>query len=107
MNDHLNATTHSSGTPAVLTLKDIERIEKTISSAPVPARPLTTADALVSLAPAMSKARDRGHTLASLVQLCEAQGLHVSERQLSRAISTARASKPARKKPASGAPSAT
>lgn len=111
MNDHISATTHASGTPgnaiASYTLDDIERIEKSIVSAPVPARPMTAVDALAALAPALSKARDRGHSLAGLAQLCEAQGLRVSERAVSRAITAARASKSAKKKQAAGALSAT
>lgn len=107
MTDHLNATTHASSAPrsmqAEFTLDDLDRIEKSISNAPVPARPLTTAEALAALAPALSKARGKGHSIANLVQLCDQQGLHVSERQVSRAITTARASKTARKKTASGA----
>lgn len=110
MNDHLNTNLHASNTPrgmqADFTLDDVERIGKTIGAAPVPERPLTTADALQALAPALSKARDKGHSLAGLVQLCAAQGFHVSERAVSRAISSARASKNARKKPTAGAQSA-
>ncbi len=103
MNDHLNITTQTSSTPAAYTLDDIKRIEKSISSAPLPERPLTTSDALAALAPALSKARDKGHSLAGLVQLCVKQGLHVSERAVSRAISTARASNATKRKPAAGA----
>lgn len=102
MNDQTMTTNHASTAPrgmqASYTLDDLERIEKSISSAPLPARTMTTADALAALTPALSKARDKGHSLAGLVQLCKAQGLHVSERAVSRAISTARASKTARKK---------
>ena len=105
MNNHINVTTHTGATtrtaPSEFTQDDIDRIEKTISGAPVPARPLTTADVLAALAPALRNARDKGHSLGGLVQLCAVQGLHVSERAISRAISTARASKPTRKKTAS------
>ena len=107
MTDPLNASSAPRGMQAEFTPADLERIEKSISTAPVPARPLTTADALAALAPALSKARDKGHSLAGLVQLCMQQGLHVSERGVSRAITTARARKPARKKTAAGTPSAT
>ena len=93
----MSTSTTPRGTPAVYTLDDISQIEKAISSAPVPARPLTTADALAALAPALSKARNRGHCLAGLVQLSMQQGLRVNERAVGRAISTVRASKPVRK----------
>lgn len=110
MNDQTTTTAHASGTlrsaQASYTLDDIERIERSISSAPVPARPLTTTEALAALAPALSKARAKGHSLAGLVQLCDAQGLHVNERAVSRAIGTAKAAKPARKKVTAGAQSA-
>lgn len=102
MNDHVMSTPHASGAPrnrpATYTPDDIERIEKTISSAPVPARPLTAADALAAISQTLSRSREKGHSLASLVQLCAQQGLHVSERAVSRAITTARASKTAKKK---------
>lgn len=105
MNAHATITAPTNatprGTPAIYTLDDLERIERSISSAPPPERPLTTTDALAALAPALSKARAKGHSLNGLVQLCSANGLHVSERAISRAINTARASKPARKKTAS------
>lgn len=103
MNDHTMTATHTGSTPRgmpiVFTLDDIERIERSISSEPLPERPLTTVDALTALAPALSKARDKGHSLAGLVQLCVQQGLHVSERALGRAITTARTSKTAKKRP--------
>lgn len=97
MNDHAMTNQRGSAAPAVFTLDDLERIEKTISTAPVPARPLTAADALAALAPALVKARAKGHSLAGLVQLCVQQGLHVSERAIGRAITQARTSKPAKK----------
>jgi hypothetical protein len=98
MNDHAMTTASASGTPAIYTAADIERIERSISSAPVPQRPLSTADALAALAPALRKAREKGHSLPGLVQLCVQQGLHVSERAISRAISTARTSKTTKRK---------
>jgi hypothetical protein len=103
MTDHTITTTHASGTPTVFTLDALERIERSISSAPLPERALTTADALAALAPALSKARDKGHSLTGLVQICVQQGLRVSERAVSRAISTTRASKPGKKKTAASA----
>lgn len=103
MTDHTTTTTHVSGTATVFTLNDLERIERSISSAPLPERPLTTANALVALAPALSKARDKGHSLTGLVQICVQQGLRVSKRAVSRAISTARASIPSKKKTAASA----
>lgn len=107
MTDSTMTTTHTSasprGTQAIYTLDDLERIERSIRSAPLPERPLTTADALAALAPALSKARDKGHSLAGLVQLCSKQGLHVNERAVGRAISSARTSKPSKKKAASSA----
>jgi len=102
MTGHTNAIQKASPTPrggqAVYTLDDLERIEKTITAAPVPERPLSISDALTALGPALSKARSKGHSLAGLVQLCVQQGLHVSERAVSRAITTARTSKPSKKK---------
>lgn len=100
---HSHASITPRATPAIYTLDDLDRIEKSISSAPVPARPLSATDALAALAPALSKARDKGHSLAGLVQLCVQQGLHVSERAVSRAISTARASKTTKRKQAASA----
>ncbi|MBX9871487.1 MAG: hypothetical protein K2X75_05755 [Burkholderiaceae bacterium] len=106
MNDQAKTMIHAGATPReaqnFYTPADIERIEKALSSAQVPARPMTTTDALAELAPALAKARAKGHSLAGLVQLCEQQGLHVSERAIGRAITTARASKPAKKKPVPG-----
>lgn len=105
MNDHAMTTMNASSTPrsmpAVYTFDDLERIERSISSAPLPERPLSTAGALAALAPALSKARDKGHSLSSLVQLCAVQGLHVSERAVSHAITKARASKSTKKKTSS------
>lgn len=102
MADQSVTTTHDSPAPrsaqASYTPDDLERIERSISSAPLPERPLTTSDALQALAPALSKARDKGHSLAGLAKLCAQQGLLVSERAVSRAITAARASKSARKK---------
>lgn len=107
MTDNTMTITHASasprGTQAIYTLDDLERIERSISSAPLPERPLTTADVLAALAPALGKARDKGHSLAGLVQLCSQQGLHVNERAIGRAISTARASKTGKKKTAANA----
>lgn len=110
MNSHTMTSMHANATPrgssAFYTRDDLERIERTINAAPVPVRPLTSADALAALAPTLSRARDKGHTLPELVQLCVAQGLHVSERAVSRAISAERTSKLAKKKITTGAPSA-
>lgn len=102
-----NASATPRNQPAVYTMDDLERIERSITTAPVPERPLSTADAVTALAPALSKARDRGHSLASLVQVCQQQGLHVTERAVGRAISAVRARKPAKKRTATGTPSAT
>lgn len=111
MTDHALTTTHASDTThrrqSTFSMDELAVIGKEIEAAPVPTKPLNTAAALSLLAPALSKARDRGHSLSGLVQLCAQQGLHVSERAVSRAITTARTSKPARKKPATGALSAT
>jgi hypothetical protein len=107
MNDHLNASNQTSGTPTGYTLDDIKRIERSISSAPLPERPLTTADALAALATTLRKARARGHSPASLVRICQQQGLHVSERAVSRAIATARGGQPAKKRTTAGTQSPT
>lgn len=77
---------------------DISRLEKLIDAAPIPTRPMRAADALAALSPALSRARDKGHSLASLVQLCEQQGLRVTERSVGRAISSLRAAKSSKKK---------
>jgi hypothetical protein len=102
VNDQSMTTTQATqkprGAPTTYTVDDIELIEKSIASAPVPARPIGAADALLALAPVLRKARERGHTLIGLVQLCEAQGLHVNERSISRAISKSTTTKPAKKK---------
>lgn len=103
MTDHTMSNTHASGTPrgtqASYTLNDLERIERSITSAPLPERPLTTSDALAALAPTLSKVRTKGHSLAELVQICAAQGLHVSERAVGRAISTAPTGPPGKRQP--------
>lgn len=107
MNDQSMATSQTTPKPrgalAKYTMDDIALIEKSINSAPVPARPVGASDALISLAPALRKARARGHSLDGLVQLCEAQGLHVNKRAIGRAIATVVPTKPSRKKTAAGA----
>lgn len=104
MNDHELTTTRASAPPsktsANITLDVINEIDKEISDAPAPARPLCKADALDLLAPKLSRARDKGHSLAWIVQVFERKGIRVSERAVSRAIATARANKPTKKKPA-------
>lgn len=102
-----HASTTPRVTPATYTPDDLERIGRSISSAPVPVRPIGASDALTALAPALRKARERGHSLAGLVQLCEAHGLHVTERAVSRAIARAAANRTAKKRQAAGASSAT
>lgn len=102
MNNHAMTTPHASNAPVSHTLDDLARIEGSINSTPVPQRPLSTAAALAALAPVLNKARERGHSPASLAQLCQQQGLRVSERAVSRAITAARASKVVRKKPTVG-----
>jgi hypothetical protein len=96
-------TPKARGTPTTFTMDDVVLIERVITAAPVPARPMGATDALISLAPALRKARERGHSLASLVQLCDAQGLHVSERAISRAIAKVVTTKSTRKTAAAGA----
>ena len=50
---------------------------------------MTKTEALELLAPTLKAARERGHTIDSLVQQLAQQGMQVSARALSRAIATA------------------
>lgn len=111
MTNNALTTTHPSNTtrgrPSTFSMDELAEIEKEIDAAPVPTKPLKASAALSLLAPALRKARDRGHSLSGLAQLCVQQGLHVSERAISRAISQTRASKSTKKKPAGGFQSST
>jgi hypothetical protein len=102
MNDHAVTTTHGSDSPVKHTRDDVARIGALINTAPLPNCPLSTSAALAMLAPVLIKARDRGHTLASLAELCQQQGLRVTERTVGRAITAERESKPAGKKTTAG-----
>jgi len=84
-------------------MEDLNNIATRIEAEPVPERPANAAAAMALLAPVLRKARDKGHTLATLVKICEEEGLHVSERAISRAISTARAGKTVKKRTAATA----
>lgn len=75
------STTHSKS--------DIQRIANALESAPPPERPMTKAEALEMLAPSLKAARDRGHTIDSLLQQLTQQGMQVSARAVTRAIAAA------------------
>lgn len=102
MNDQTMTTAHAISAQRkkqnFFRMEDLNNIASRIEAEPVPERPANTAAAMALLAPVLRKARDKGHTLTTLVKICEEEGLHVSERAISRAISTARASKAAKKK---------
>lgn len=71
------------------TKEQLQRIAAALESAPAPERQLTKAEALELLAPSLKSARDRGHTIDSLVQQLAQQGMQVSARAVGRAIATA------------------
>lgn len=75
---------------------DIEEMAKALEAAPAPERDLTKAEALDALAPQLKAARERGHTLASLVEQLASQGLKTHVRAVSESIARLDASKPAR-----------
>lgn len=78
---------HDNSTSLTLLSKnDIQRICDALKSAPPPERSLTKVEALKMLAPALKSARDRGHTIDSLLQQLEQQGVKVSARAVSRAL---------------------
>lgn len=95
MDDQENAQLSDKRKPPIATSDDrksitpdaLRGLEKVLAAAPVPPRALTTKDALEKLAPALKKARERGHTADSLVALCATHGLNVSARAIQRAIS--------------------
>lgn len=102
MNDQAMTTQRASAkqrnNQTLFKMEDLNNIAIRIESEPVPERAANKAAALAMLAPVFHKARRRGHTLATLVKLCEDEGMHVSERDINRAISAARASKTVKKK---------
>ena len=81
---------------------DIESISQALDAAQPPARPMTKAEALDALAPQLKAARDRGHTIAGLVEHLAAQGLKTHPRAVSQAIGRVDAVKPARGRKARG-----
>lgn len=101
------ANTHASTTPRNkrpgFTLDDIENMKVVIDAMPRKPRLFTPAEALIEIAPNLKKRKDDGDSLADLVQYCTERELHVSERQISRAIRTISASKIRKKKVAANA----
>lgn len=78
------------------TKSKIEEIAAALENTPAPERPLSKSEALDMLAPALKAARDRGHTLASLVEQLAAQGIKTHARAISEAIARAGGPKSAR-----------
>lgn len=85
----------------------VERMASTLTSAPVPARPMSKQKALDKLAPALKAARDRGHTLQGLVEQLEQQGLRTHVRAVSGAIARLDTRPVAREKRVKRTPAAT
>lgn len=81
---------------------DVEAIAQALEAAQPPARPLTKLEALDALAPQLKAARDRGHTIAALVEQLAAQGLKTHPRAVSQAIGRVDAVKPVRGRKARG-----
>ena len=77
-------------------MRDIEEIAHALEAAPAPVRDMSKAEALDALAPQLKAARERGHTLASLVAHLEGQNLKTHARAVSEAIARMDAAKPAR-----------
>jgi hypothetical protein len=78
------------------TKNDIETMTNALKTSPVPERSMTKVEALDALAPQLKAARERGHTLASLVELLMNQGLKTHVRAVSESIARLDASKIAR-----------
>lgn len=89
MDDHMNERKE-------FTKSDVETIALALEAAQPPARSLTKLEALDALAPQLKAARDRGHTIAALVEHLAAQGLKTHPRAVSQAIGRLDAVKPAR-----------
>lgn len=85
----------------------IERMASALTSAPVPAMPMTKQEALDKLAPTLKAARDRGHTLQGLVEQLEQHGLRTHVRAVSGAIARLDARPGAREKRVNRKPAAT
>lgn len=87
---------------STFTKTDVEAIAQALESAQPPARPLTKLEALDALAPQLKAARDRGHTIATLVEHLADRGLKTHPRAVSQAIGRVDAVKPARGRKARG-----
>jgi hypothetical protein len=88
------------------TKEHVQRIAAALEAAPAPERALTKAEALELLAPSLKAARDKGHTIDSLVQQLAQQGMQVSARAVSRAIASAADKKSSRGRKPKSTPSA-
>ncbi|MEK9803541.1 MAG: hypothetical protein VW475_09095 [Curvibacter sp.] len=88
------------------TKEHIKRIAAALEAAPAPERALTKAEALEILAPSLKAARDKGHTIDSLVQQLMHQGMQVSARAVGRAIASAADKKGARGRKPKSSPTA-
>lgn len=71
-------------TTANITAERLGEIATRIADAPAPAAPITLAGAVQKLAPTIAKMRKSGHTLNSVADLLQAEGLQVSATALSR-----------------------
>jgi hypothetical protein len=74
----------------------IEEIAAALENTPAPERPLSKSEALDLLAPSLKASRDRGHTLAGLVEQLAAQGIKTHARAVSESIARAGGPKSAR-----------
>lgn len=71
---------------ARLTVGTMQGLADRLVKVPAPERPLSVADALARLAPALRKMQSRGHTLDSIRVALAAEGLQVSARAIRTAI---------------------
>jgi len=71
-----------------ITHEHIDGIAERIAAAPVPARPLTTVEAVQRLLPTLAKMQRAGHTPDSLSATLQTEGLQVSARSLARMLRT-------------------
>lgn len=76
-----------------LTAEHLTGIAGRIAVAPVPAKPLTTADAVRQLLPTLRKMLSAGHTPDSIAPLLQAEGLQVSARALARLMRNGKSSR--------------
>lgn len=82
---------------ATYTVEQIDQIAANIKSAPAPTRAMSTPEAMARLAPALRAAREKGHSIASILELLAAHGVHTHARAVAKALRDAEASAPRRR----------